>query len=442
MWYNKVCRFFRHKQGEEWAVTLVAFKQRLYPTHEQAQILSRTFGATRFVWNKSLAIKIAAYKKDKTRISSFDLIKMLPVWKAEVETQWLGEVSAVVLQQVLRDQDKAFNNFFNSISGKRKGPIMRYPKFKTRNSRKTLRYTSQVFNVTEEGLRLSKVPDRIKMVQTRDMPQNFLSATVSLDASGRWHVSLLAEVTVEPKPKTGAIVGIDLGLKTFAVLSDGNEIAHPKLLAKKAARLARYQRIASRRAPKPGQESSRNYVKAKTRVAKQHAKVADARRDFLQKLTTELVNDYDILAVEGLAVANLGKNHKLAKSIYDSGWGGFRTMLEYKAKWYGKQVVVIDRWFPSSKLCNNCGWKNNKLELSQRTWLCLGCGTLLDRDLNAAKNIIDAGLALLDRKVEEACGEGVSPKKSLRVTARKGRQPSVKQEFVPKNCAHAQFVAA
>lgn len=405
-------------------MTLVAFKQRLYPTDEQTHALARHFGATRFVWNKSLALRSEAYEKDKTRVTGMDVMKMLPLWKKETETLWLGEVSSVVLQQTLRDQDWAFSNFFASISGKRKGPKIRYPRFKARaTARKSLRFTSQVFTVTESGLRLSKIPGVIPMVVTREMPNTFSSATVSQDASGRFFVSLLAEVGINPVPLTGAIVGIDLGIKTFAVLSDGGSIAHPKLLTKKEARLKRYQRRLSR-----CEKGSNNRNKARVKVAKQHARVADARRDFLHKTTTELIQNYDIIAIEDLGVANMVKNHKLAKSITDSSWGSFRTMLEYKAKWYGKRVVVINRFYPSSKLCNNCEWKNNELTLSQREWVCKNCDTLLDRDINAAKNILDAGLALVQRELDKACGEDVSPKKSLRVTTRKSRQTSTKQE--------------
>jgi putative transposase len=255
------------------------------------------------------------------------------------------------------------------------------------------------------------------------MPDTFTSATVSQDASGRFFVSLLSDVSINPVPLTGAIVGVDLGVKTFAVLSDGGSVSHPKLLAKKEARLKRYQRRLSR-----CEKGSNNRKKARIKVAKQHARVADARRDFLHKTTTELVNNYDVIAIENLGVANMVKNHKLAKSISDSGWGSFRTMLEYKAKWYGKQVVVIDRFYPSSKLCNNCQWKNNELTLSQREWVCKNCGTLLDRDVNAAKNILDAGLALVQQELDKACGEDVRPKKSPRVTTRKSRRTSLKQE--------------
>ncbi len=374
-------------------------------------------------------------------------MKLLPAWKKNAETAWLGEISNVVLQQTLRDQDRAFKNFFDSCTGKRKGPRMRYPRFKTRNSRKSLRFTKVGFTYTNGEIRLAKMMDEpLNIVWSRPLPEGVTpsSVTVSCDAAGRWFVSILCEEIIVPLPKTGGMVGIDLGLKTFAVLSDGECVEHPKLLAKKAKRLARYQRVASRRKPKPGQAASKNYVKAKKRVAKQHVKVADARRDFHHKTSTDLVRRYDIIVMEGLATSNMLKNHHLAKAISDSGWATFKTYVEYKTVWYGKRIVVIDRWHPSSRLCSTpgCDWKNSKLKLSDRSWTCLECGTLHDRDLNAAKNILAAGLAVLSREVEKACGEDIRPKQSPRVTARKGRLTSVKQETTPNAHAHARASAA
>ncbi len=424
-----------------------AYKYRFYPTPAQASFLGRSFGAKRFVWNRALALRTQAYERDKTSLSSEDLMKFLPLWKKEPETAWLGEVSSVVLQQALRDQDRAFKNFFASCTGERNGPKMRYPRFKTRNSRKSVRFPKTGFTYTNGEIRLAKMMDEpLNIVYSRPLPENVTpsSVTVSQDAAGRWFISILVEEIIAPLAATGKMVGVDLGLKTFAVLSDGEHIEHPKLLAKKAARLARYQRVASRRKPKPGKEASRNYVKAKTRVAKQHVKVADARRDFHHTTTTDLVTRFDVVVLEGLHVAGMKRNRHLAKSISDSGWGEFRTQIEYKTQWYGKRIIVIDRWHPSSKLCStpDCGWKNSKLKLSERSWTCLECGTLHDRDLNAAKNILAAGLAVIQRELDKACGEDVRPKQLPRVTARKGRLTSVKQETTPNIHAHARTSAA
>ncbi len=395
----------------------------------------------------ALALRTQAYERDKTTLSSEDLMKFLPLWKKDPDTVWLGEVSSVVLQQALRDQDRAFKNFFDSCTGKRNGPRMRYPRFKTRNFRKSLRYTKVGFTYVNGEIRLAKMLDEpLGIVWSRPLPQGVApsSVTVSCDAAGRWFISILCEEIITPLPATGKIVGIDVGLKTFAVYSDGEHIEHPKLLAKKAARLARYQRVASRRKPQPGKEASRNYVKAKIRVAKQHVKVADARRDFLQKITTDLVTRFDVVVLEGLHVAGMKRNRRLAKAISDSGWGTFRTQIEYKTGWYGKRIIVIDRWHPSSRLCSTpgCDWKNSKLKLSERSWTCSGCGTLHDRDLNAAKNILAAGLAVVQRELDKACGEDIRPKASPRVTPSNGRQTSVKQETTPNAHAHARASAA
>ncbi len=423
------------------------YKYRFYPSPAQATFLGRSFGATRFVWNKSLGIRTAAYAFDGTRLCGEDLINMLPAWKKDPDLAWLGEMSSVVLQQALRDQDRAFTNFFDSCTGKRNGPKMRYPRFKTRNSRKSLRYTKQGFTYKDGEIRLAKMLDEpLGIVWSRPLPAGVTpsSVTVSCDAAGRWFISILCEEIITPLVKTEKTVGVDAGLKTFALYSDGERAPHPKLLARKAARLTRYQRVASRRKPKPGKEASWTYVKAKIRVAKQHVKVADARRDFLQKITTDLVTRFDVVVIEDLHIAGMKRNRHLAKAISDSGWGEFRTLLEYKTQWYGKRLIVIDRWHPSSKLCSTpeCGGKNNHLKLSDRTWVCNNCGTLHDRDLNAAKNILAAGLAVVQRELDKACGEDIRPKASPRVTARKSRQTSVKQETTPNAHAHARSSAA
>ncbi len=395
----------------------------------------------------ALALRTAAYERDKTSLSSEDLMALLPVWKKDPETVWLGEVSSVVLQQTLRDQDRAFKNFFDSCTGKRNGQKMRYPRFKTRNSRKSLRYTKVGFTYQNGEIRLAKMLDEpLNIAWSRPLPAGVTpsSVTVSQDAAGRWFISILCEEIITPLARTEKTVGVDVGLKTFAVYSDGEHIEHPKLLARKAARLARYQRVVSRRKPQPGQAASHNYVKAKIRVAKQHVKVADARRDFLQKTTTDLVTRFDVVVLEDLHVAGMKRNRHLAKSISDSGWGEFRTLIEYKTQWYGKRLIVIDRWHPSSKLCStpNCGGRNSHLKLSDRTWVCNNCGALHDRDLNAAKNILAAGLAVVQRELDKACGEDVRPKASPRVTPSNGRQTSVKQETTPNAHAHARASAA
>ncbi len=297
-----------------------AFKFRFSPSPAQATFLGRSFGAKRWVWNKSLGLRMAAYAFDGTRLYGEDLINMLPAWRKNPDLAWLGEVSSVVLQQTLRDQDRAFNNFFDSYTGKRNGPKMRYPRFKTRNSRKSLCYTKVGFTYENGEIRLAKMLDEpLGIAWSRPLPAGVTpsSVSVSCDAAGRWFISILCEEIVTPLAETGKMVGVDLGVKTFALYSDGEHIEHPKLLARKAARLTRYQRVASRRKPKPGQAASKNYVKAKIRVAKQHVKLADARRDFLHKITTDLVTRFDVVVLEDLHIAGMKRNRRLANGFAD-----------------------------------------------------------------------------------------------------------------------------
>lgn len=261
--------------------------------------------------------------------------------------------------------------------------------------------------------------DPLKIRWSRAVPDGTPSTvTVSRDSANRWHVSMLFDDTVEPFPETGAVVGIDLGLKDFLVTSDGERINSPQFLRKKEQRLARYQRMMARKV-----KGSANHVKAKKKVAKVHAQVSDSRRDFLHKTSTDIVARYDVIAVEDLAVKNMVKNRSLAKSISDSGWGQFREFLTYKSEWYGKRLVVINRWYPSSKLCSDCGYLLRELSLGTRRWTCPSCGTRHDRDINAAKNIIAEGLSVAGLASGKARGAGVRHVEATPV------QPAVKREL-------------
>ena len=412
-----------------------AVRVRLYPTPELEQYLNRLFAGTRKVWNVSLGLRSAAWKDHGQSMTGVDVSRLLPEWKTSEELGWLADLPAVPLQQVLRNQDQAFKNFFDSHSGKRKGPLVRYPRFKTRNHRQSARFTKGAFRVLDNGrLVLAKAPEALVARWSTPIPAHntVTSVTVSKDPAGRFFASLQIETAFAPLPVTGQSVGVDLGVKTLAVTSDGQEFGNPKHLRRREWRLARYQRVMARRKPKPGQVASRNYRKAQRRVAGQHVKVADARRDYLHKTTTELIRRYDVIVLEDLNVSGMVKNHCLAKAISDASFGEFRRQIEYKAAWYGRRVVIINRFHPSSRLCSDCGWKNSQLKLSDREWVCLDCGTLHDRDLNAAKNILAAGQAVIRRELDEACGEVVRPKTSVRLKPRKGRQTSVKQEPTEK----------
>lgn len=401
-----------------------AFKYRFYPSGAQERLLRRQFGCNRKVYNWGLRVRQEAWDGNRKRVTGVDLMRMLPALKEEFG--FLRDVSDVPLQQVLRDQDRAFSNFFKSLKGERAGARVGFPRPKNRNSRKSARYTKSGFRYRDGQVFLAKMSEPLAIEWSRPLPEGAVpsSVTVSVDSAGRWFISILCvdNVAALPTVEPERVVGVDLGLKTFAVLSDGTEIDHPKLLASKEARLRRYQRALARKVgARKGETKSRNYAKARTRVARQHAKVTDARRDFLHKETTRLVRAYDVIVVEDLAVRNMVRNRHLAKSISDSGWAQFRTLLAYKTDWYGKRLVVIDRFAPTSRTCSDCGSINEKLALSDREWVCQGCGTLHDRDHNAAKNILAAGLAVT------ACGEDVRPTRPHGV-ARKGRQTSAKQE--------------
>ena len=372
-----------------------AYKFRFYPTEVQSLVLGRTMGCARFVWNWALAERTRAYRMHGKSLGYHDMSAMLTTFKKAPDTSFLQEVSSVPLQQTLRHQQSAFTNFFAKRA--------RYPRFKSRQGRQSIEYTTNAFRWRDGRLYLAKMRDPLDIRLSRAVPDGSPSTvTVSRDPAGRWFVSMLFEDVMEPLDLTGAVVGLDLGLKSFAVTSDGDTIGHPQSLRKKEKRLARYQRTLARK-----QRGSANRDKARRKVARVHAKVADARRDFLHQESTRIVRTYDVIVVEDLAVKNMVRNHCLAKSISDSGWGEFRQFLDYKAQWYGKRLVVIDRFYPSSKTCSECGHLLASLNLGTRHWTCPDCGTLHDRDINAAKNILAVGLMATGLSSGEACGAGV-----------------------------------
>lgn len=387
-----------------------AYRFRFYPTPEQASELNRTFGCVRFVWNWALDLRTREYRVNGNSINYVALSALLTELKKQPDTAFLSEVSSVPTQQVLRHLQVAFGNFFAKRN--------RYPRFKSRYGKQSLEYTVNGFRFRDGQLFLAKMSNPLRIRWSRGIPDEAPSTvTISRDTADRWHVSMLFDDTVDQLPETGAVVGIDLGLKDFLVTSDGERINHPQFLRKKEQRLGRYQRMMARKV-----KGSANRIKAKKKVAKIHAQVADSRRDFLHKASTDIVQRYDVIAVEDLAVKNMVKNPSLAKSISDSGWGEFRSQLEYKSEWYGKRLVVIDRWHPSSKLCSDCGHLLRELSLRTRRWTCPFCRTLHDRDINAAKNILAEGLSVAGPTPREACGAGVRHVEATPV------QPAVKQE--------------
>lgn len=378
-------------------------------------MLSRTFGCVRLVWNKTLAERQERYTTEKRSTPYKETDAALAAWKRTEELSFLGEVSSVPLQQVLRHQHTAFQSFFNRVG--------RYPRFKNRNGRQSAHYTRSAFRIKADGLWLAKTAAPLRVAWSwPDVDMTGIDPTmviVSREPDGRWFVSFAVEQPApSPLPATGETVGVDVGLKDFAVLSTGEKIANPKHLAKREKNLARYQRRMAR-----CRKGSNNRAKAKQKVARAHSKVRAARRDFLHKTSTELVRRYDRIGVEDLAVKNMVRNRSLAKAISDVGWGEFRSMLEYKAQRMGREVIATNRWYPSSKTCNVCGYLLATISLGTRHWTCPGCGTRHDRDINAAKNIdTAAGLAVAAsggpvRPVQVTAGRGPVKEETSQVTA-------------------------
>ncbi|MFB7325632.1 MULTISPECIES: RNA-guided endonuclease InsQ/TnpB family protein [unclassified Streptomyces] len=384
-----------------------AFKYRFYPTDEQAAELSRTFGCVRLVYNKALQERTRAWYGEQRRISYVQSSAALTQWKKTEGFDFLAEVSSVPLQQALRHLQTAFANFFAKRA--------KYPRYKSRKkSRASAEYTRSAFKWRDGQLTLARMTEPLDIRWSRPLPEGAepTTVTVSRDSAGRWFVSMLVEDTVVPASATDAAVGLDAGITSLVTLSTGEKITNPRHERRDRARLAKAQRELSRKA-----KGSANREKTRRRVARVHARIADRRRDVLHKLSTRLVRENQTVVIEDLTIRNLLKNGKLARAISDAAWADLRMMLEYKCAWYGRELVVIDRWFPSSKLCGACGMVREKLPLNVREWTC-ECGATHDRDVNAARNLLAAGLAA------SACGDGVRPQ---RESSRTGRS-SVKQE--------------
>jgi putative transposase len=376
-----------------------AYKCRAYPTPEQEAVLNRTFGCVRLVWNRVLAWRHHRWYAEKLSTTVPQANAYLTQMKADPDLAFLREVSSVALQQVTRTQQKAFGNFFAGRA--------RYPRYKSRTGRQSAEYTRSGFRWRAGQLWLAKLDAPLRLVwswpDADPASIDPTTVTVSRDPDGRWYVSLAVDVgDPAPLPPTEQPVGIDLGITDFAVTSDGERIANPRHLARKAHNLARYQRMMARK-----RRGSNNRAKAKAKVARAHRKVAAARADFLHRTSTSLVRRYDTIVIEDLAVTTMVRNRSLAKAISDCGWGTFRRMLQYKAERAGRRLVVIDRWYPSSKTCSACGHLLDKLSLSTRHWTCPGCRTRHDRDVNAAKNIVAAGRAVAGDNPGDACGADV-----------------------------------
>jgi putative transposase len=372
-----------------------AYRYRFYPTPAQEEILAQTFGCARYVYNYMLRLRTDAWFERGERLGYHETSALLTKLKRQEDHAWLKEVSSVPVQQSLQHLQRAFNNFFAKRAG--------YPSFKTKHGRQSITYVASGFSWDGIALTLAKMKEPLAIRWSRPIPEGakVTTCTVSKDTAGRYFVSLLCDDTVTPLPEVPGQVGIDLGLTHFAILSTGEKIAAPNTFRRNEKKLAMLQRRLSKK-----QKGSKNRAKAKQKVARLHAKIADTRQDFLHKVSTRLIRENQVIAVETLAVTNMVKNRHLSKSISDAGWSEFIRQLDYKARWYGRTLIGIDRWYPSSKRCVDCGYIMGKMPLSCRHWTCPECGTVHDRDVNAARNILAAGHAVA------ALGEAVIPEQA------------------------------
>jgi len=344
------------------------------------------------VYNRALAVRTQAWYDEKKRVGYSDTSALLTEWKKQDDLQFLSEVSCVPLQQGLRHLQKAFSNFFDGRA--------KYPTFKKKRNGGSAEFTKSAFKFRNGQVFLAKCSEPLPIRWSRELPKGATptTITVKLSPAGRWTVSLLVDVEIEPLPPCSNEIGVDLGVTSLVALSDGEKIANPKGFNAKRRKLKKAQKALSRK-----QKGSNNRHKARLKVAKVHQEIADARKDFLHKLTIRLVRENQTIAVEDLAAKNMVKNRKLALSITDASWGELVRQLEYKCDWYGRTLVKIDRGFPSSKRCGKCGHIVEKLPLNIREWDCPNCGAHHDRDINAAQNILAAGLAV------KVCGANVRP---------------------------------
>ncbi|MHC5595971.1 MAG: RNA-guided endonuclease InsQ/TnpB family protein [Nostoc sp.] len=392
--------YFLHNILYNVRMTQKAFKYRFYPTPEQEILLRRTMGCTRLVYNRALSARTQAWYKDCRRVGYIETSAMLTDWKKQEDLQFLNDVSSVPLQQGLRHLQTAFTNFF---AGRAK-----YPNFKKKHNGGNAEFTKAAFRFRDGEIFLAKSSQALPIRWSRQLPQGVepSTITVKLSPSGRWTVSMLIDVVIVRLPESPSSIGIDLGISSLVALSTGEKVANPKGFKAKKAKLRKAQKALTRK-----QKGSNNRHKARLVVAKVQTQISDARNDFLHKLTTRLVRENQTIAVEDLAVKNMVKNKKLALSISDASWGELVRQLEYKSDWYGRTFVKIDRWFPSSKRCGHCGHVVDKLPLNIREWDCPKCDTHHDRDINASKNILAAGLAV------SVCGANIRPD-SLKVKGR------------------------
>jgi len=396
------------------------YNYRAYPGASQRRALARAFGCARVVWNDCLRDRKQAHAAGLPYVPSAELSRLrITQAKRTEERAWLADGSAVVLQQSLRDLDTAYKNFFDSLSGKRKGRKAGPPRYKSKkDTRQSIRLNTNAFTLTANGtVYVAKVGD-LKVKWSRRLPAAPTSLTVTKDSSGRYFLSFVVDTKPDILPEAETETGIDLGLSAFAVLSDGTKISTPRFLRRAEKKLKRLQRELSRK-----QKGSKNRAKARIKVARQHARVADRRRDFHHKASTQIIRDNQAVYVENLAVSGLART-RLAKSVHDAGWSAFVRMLEYKAAKHGRTFTRVDRAFPSSQVCSGCGFRDGPKPLHVRQWTCGACGTVHDRDHNAARNILVEGRRIVAAGRAETRNARGAPVRRAHVPAQRGEAGS------------------